>query len=454
MQARWSSFDGHRAFLLDRVMSKERRVERDRSVRIPPLMLGCLTVALCATLTGCVTTETRTGGTIIPPPANAPPPAFGSASQTRVSAIGVCSVPYDGFTLPLVSPDGRWLATQTGVPPTWPTLLAIAGQTPPRASAIEIWALDARGGWSVARSETGLMLGRSADVDGFLVEEVLDDGSRRIGRIDWPEANRDREADRPRDEAAPSLAIDWIIDDGRVNAFAALAVGADGRSIGSLAWCSRDIDGRGFALSTRDGATSAQWDLAPKPEQSWMLPVFSRDGRTLYAMRYRDGVVDLCAGDPSSVEAFEQSLLQRRLSNRMDLQRTYQTLAPQGTDAAVAPISPDSTNDGLLLFDPDLRRIVHWNPQLGTYRPLLDGSFAAALATDGSMLIADRDGLLLDRPDAPPGFPPRIYPRSAVPRHVRFMGDAPADWILLVSERRTISVVRFALLEATLTSSR
>jgi hypothetical protein len=34
------------------------------------------------------------------------------------------------------------------------------------------------------------------------------------------------------------------------------------------------------------------------------------------------------------------------------------------------------------------------------------------------------------------------------------MGDAPADWILLVSERRTISVVRFALLEATLTSSR
>jgi hypothetical protein len=435
-----------------------------------------LAVVMFATLTGCVTTETRTGGTIIPPPPNAPPPAFGSASQTRVSAIGVCSVPYDGFTLPLVSPDGRWLATQTGVPPTWPTLLAVEGQTPPRASAIEIWALDARTGWSVARTETGLILGRSADLDGFLVEEVLEDGSRRIGRIDWPETIRDRRLDDPvaspdaRSDrlagasAVQPVAVDWIIDDGRVNAFAALAIGADGRSIGPLAWCSRDIDVREFALSTRDGRSSAQWDLAPKPEQSWLLPVFSRDGRTLYAMRFRDGVVDLCAGDPSSVEAFEQSLLQRRLSVRMDLQRTYQTLAPQGTDAAVPPIAADAStpaaSDGLLLFDPDLRRIVQWDPQRGTYRPLLDGSFAAALAPDGSALIADRDGLLLDQTDArspsqgglQTGFPPRVYPRSAVPRHVRFMGDAPADWILFVSDRRTISIVRFALLEATLTA--
>lgn len=415
---------------------------------------GSIFFLTALTLAGCVTRETRTGGTIIPPPPGSTPPAFGSASQTSVSSIGVCTVPYDGFTLPLLSPDGRWLATQIGVPPTWPTLLAMKRQTVPMASSIEIWSLDSRTGRRVTTLAKGLILGRSADNDGFLVEEVLDDGSRRIGRVEWPTLEPEPAAETRTPDARSSLADapkplepEWLIDDGRVNAFAALSVDANGLSTGSIAWCSRDIEGDGFALSVKHGATSAQWDIPPMPEQGWLLPLFSRDGRTLFAMSLRDGVVDLVAGDPSDRVAFEQSEIRRRLSVRMDAQRTYQTLAPQGTDAAVGP--GDSTT--LVLFDPDLRRMTIWNPTDSTYRPLTEGSFAATIVADGSVMVGDGDGIVLDHPAAAPGFPPRVYPRSAIPRHVQYTGDGPHDWVLLVPDRRSISIVRFALLEASLT---
>ncbi len=413
--------------------------------RIAPILLVTSTL-----VTGCVTTETRTGGTIVPPPAGSVPPPFGSASQTSVSAIGVCTIPYDGFTLPLLSPDGRWLATQVGVPPTWPTLLASKSQSVPLASSIEIWSLDSKTGRRVRTLGKGLILGRSADIEGFLVEEVLDDGSRRIGRVEWPTAEAVAAAaagSSASEKDAEPAGPEWLVDDGRVNAFAALAVGADGIASGSLAWCSRDMDGDGFALSVKHGTTGAQWDIPPSPEQTWMLPLFARDGQTLFVMSLHDGIVDLAAGDPSDQVAFQQSIIRRRLSVRMDAQRTYQTLAPQGTDAAVGPASSSQ----LVLFDPDLRRMTIWDPSDSSYRPLAEGSFAAALVPDGSVMVSDADGVVLDHPAAAPGYPPRIYPRSAVPRHVQFTGDGPHDWVLLVPERRSISVVRFALLEASMT---
>jgi hypothetical protein len=421
-----------------------------------------IAVAVSGT-TGCITSETRTGSAIIPPRPDSPPPAFGTASQTSVSAIGVCSVPYDGFTLPVISPDGRWLATQVGVPPTWPTLLATKNQSAPLASAIEVWRLDAKGGRRIAAYRKGLILGRSADDIGCLVEEVLDDGSRRIGRIHWPTAESAQSmmgASLAADDPARVSEPEWMIDDGRVNAFACLA--ATG---GSIAWCSRDVRESGFALSVRhgqqlDATDSSQldplaftnWDLPPGPDQSWMLPVFSADGKTLFAMLLRDGITDLASGSAADAVAFRQSMVQRRLSVRMDAQRTYQTLAPQGTLAAVG-------HDGdtrLILFDPDLRRMAIWDPRDDTFRPLAAGTFAACLAPDGSALAADRDGLILDHPDGASGFPPRVYNRPAVPRFVGHQSAAETthDWLLFVpnqgAERNVMNVVRFALLKASM----
>lgn len=373
--------------------------------------------------------------------------------------MGVCTVAYDGFTLPLISPDGRWLATQVGVAPTWPTLLATKDQTAPMASSIEIWALDAKSGRRVAEFGEGLILGRSAVDSGFLVEEVLDDGSRRIGLVEWPERDRD---DKPATTRAP-IEPDWILDDGRVNAFASLSM--NGRSI---AWCVREVRDDGFSLAVRHAGDSAArvgsstlandggWKRAPGPGQSWLFPLFGEDASTtgggasatlptLFAMRYRDGMTDLVAGDSRDAVSFEQSEVVRRLSIRMDERRSYQTLAPQGTAAAVGR----GEDARLVLFDPDLRRMAIWDPRDDSFRPLASGTFAACLAPDGAVLASDRDGLILDHAKAAPGFPPRVYPRAAIPRHVTMAPSAtPHDWILFVPDRKMVSVVRFALIDA------
>ncbi|MFN5946280.1 MAG: hypothetical protein ACK46I_14475, partial [Phycisphaerae bacterium] len=49
-------------------------------------------------------------------------PTLTSRVQVAVVPLGVIS--YDGQTLPLVSPDGRFIAVQQGQPPAWQTVLA------------------------------------------------------------------------------------------------------------------------------------------------------------------------------------------------------------------------------------------------------------------------------------------------------------------------------------------
>ncbi|MDZ4754598.1 MAG: hypothetical protein SGJ11_08880 [Phycisphaerae bacterium] len=361
---------------------------------------------------------------------------MGTASQTSVAAAGLCSVSYDGFTLPLIAPAGRWMAVQTGVAPEWPALLGTKDARIPVASSLEVWSLAERTGTRVATLEKGLILGRSADQEGFLVEEILDDGSRRIGYVRWPDV-----AMAPATPTAPpTLQPEWLIDDGRVNAFACL--GPDG----TIAWSARDITNSDFSLSVRS-ATSA-FEVPAAPDQSWLLPVFARDSRTIFAIRLRDGIADLVAADITDEDAFHQSLIVRRLSVRMDSRRAYQAMAPQGTDSAVGP----GEDARLVIFDPDLRRMAVWDPANDSLRPLAERSFAACIAADGSVLVSDGEGVFLDHPDGQPGRAPLVYERVAVPRRVQFEGDAPGDWILLVPDRRSISVVRFALLQATLTS--
>lgn len=392
-----------------------------------------VTLVTCFTTVGCTTVVTRNGGAIIPPTLDSPPPQTGTASQTSVAVAGLCVVAYDGFTLPLVSPDGRWMAVQTGVPPDWPTLLASNDQRIPMASGLEIWTLQDKTGSKVATLDKGLILGRSADREGFLVEEVVGDGSRRIGRVHWP--------DRAQASSSETPQPDWMIDDGRVNAFACLS------RDGSIAWCSREMRDEGFTLSVR--TSSGAFQVPPATDQSWMLPVFAHDGRSLFAMRLRDGVTDLVVADATDEAAFRQSINVRRLSVRMDVRRTYQVLAPQGTENAVSP----SDDAQLVLFDPDLRRMAVWDPANDSLRLLAASSFAASIATDGAVLVADRDGISVDLPAGAAERPPLVYDRPAIPRRVQFEGAGPRDWILLVPDRRSISVVRFALLNATITGS-
>ncbi len=111
----------------------------------------------------------------------------GSSRVVHVSAAvrPLGSVPYDNLSLPLVSPDGRFLATQTDVPPTWQTVLAGPEATAPEATAVEIYRIHAgqinaptSGPEFVAVLPEPVVMGRACDERGFLVESVRPDGPR------------------------------------------------------------------------------------------------------------------------------------------------------------------------------------------------------------------------------------------------------------------------------------
>ncbi|MCP3905961.1 MAG: hypothetical protein GY715_20240, partial [Planctomycetes bacterium] len=56
---------------------------------------------------------------------------------TQILPLG--NVPYDNMTLPLASPDARYVVTQTGIPPSWETVLALPGATVPHTTRLEIY---------------------------------------------------------------------------------------------------------------------------------------------------------------------------------------------------------------------------------------------------------------------------------------------------------------------------
>ncbi|MDG2291986.1 MAG: hypothetical protein P8L37_04955, partial [Phycisphaerales bacterium] len=145
--------------------------------------------------------------------------------QARLNTVG--QLPYDTSTLPLVSPTGKFIATSVGLPPDTRTILAEPGSPSPLSTGVEIWHWnDAKGTFEQSFSlEPPLLLGRSADAEGFLVESPSPEGPRRIGKVSWETGE-----------------LTWLVADGRVNAFATL--GPEGQ----LAWSSREVDQSGFTL--------------------------------------------------------------------------------------------------------------------------------------------------------------------------------------------------------------
>lgn len=180
------------------------------SLRLIVLLLcTCLSLAI---LTGCVSETTKpTRGVKLSPdgsrfdrkPKDSNPstiaadlgtgavaePVTGAslASRVRIAVIPRGSIPYDGVTLPLVSPDGRFIATQIGEAPTWPTIFASNDAQFPR-STLEVFSIAAgpasRVGWSTLPAGN-LILGRSANDEGFLAESIESDGTRTIVLVAW-----------------------------------------------------------------------------------------------------------------------------------------------------------------------------------------------------------------------------------------------------------------------------
>jgi hypothetical protein len=282
-------------------------------------------------------------------------PVVGAALQVDLRPLGL--IPTDKYTLPLLSPDGRLFAVQTGAVPDIATLLARPGQRPATASRISIYRADPRGLVRLGETESGLILGRAADARGFLVESARPDGSRWIGRVAWSGGDPE-----------------WLVQDGRVNAFATLG------PAGELAYATRDLRQRVFDLVVlRDGQKST---LLGDDARSFVMPCFSSDGSRVFSIVLRDGILELASVDPTSSASLQQSLVRAFISDRADDATALQMLAPQGVRDGV---------DGAdwILFHPVLGTLVRWN-EVDGIRPF-EGRALAAAAID-----ADRTALLLD----------------------------------------------------------
>lgn len=320
--------------------------------------------------------------------------------------IPLGAVPYDGFLLPLISPDGHHVATQTGAPPEWAATLAEPGATPSRGTTVEVYAIDTRGTIAadqreqpqrVASLQESILLGRSCDDAGFLVEAPQPDGSRWIGKATWLDGE-----------------IEWLVQGAAVNAFASLA--PDGR----LAWCRRSPDGAHFELVVRN-ADGTEWSV-PGGGGDWLMPVWSSLGDGLFAIHRQNERLRLCYGQAAGSGPFTATLHDFLLIAHSDKYAAYQAFISQGgLDGMLGGAQPQT-----LAFHPGAGRMIIWKPlaSKATAATLLNARSLAALqqSSDSVIVCLGKELLLqsLRNPEAnivlsEGTFVPRRTPRWTYP---------------------------------------
>jgi hypothetical protein len=377
----------------------------------PPVAVLALPLAVVAACTpGCVTEVTpvtpgasrnatvspgaRSGQSSTPTPKTAPQlpsgpvaravtPDASVSAQVRTVLLDLGTIPYDGQVLPLVSPDGRFVATQTGAAPTWPTLIAAPGAEVPHATQIRAYALpDPEAAvqpgvapaatpitWSEPR--TGLLLGRSADTTGFLVESPQPDGARWIGRISWVSGQ-----------------LDWLVQTAHVNSGATLG------PAGELAFCRREIDSTVISLVVR-ASPGAPEIVAGVPgaagaraSGAYFWPMCSDEPGIVYAFALAGGGAEVHAlrlpraGDPPVLAIVGRQPLARNA----DATSLSQVVACAQTPLPARLTTPGVTRsdtqsgtsfDKILFFHPGMGRMVAYDRRTAAIVPLFPGSVGA-----------------------------------------------------------------------------
>lgn len=332
--------------------------------------LALLGAMVCAVASGCVTVREEpawattprspnaaaTAATTPLPAATQPnnPAPVPRSTTVRTVLLPLGTIPYDEFSLPIVSPDGRFMATQTGAPPTWAMVLAQPDATAPEVTRVEIWQTDLRADLPAGQQrqptlaaivDQPVLLGRSCDENGFLIESPQPDGSRWIGEVTWSTGE-----------------ITWLIQDEFVNAFASLGPG------GRLAWSRRAVDGDNFELVIR--ADRIEWSLG-QPGEDWLMPVWGgpRDG--LFVLQLSDPQPELGARlhalhmRTTSKQAIHQSLQRLFLAEGATIDTVMQCLAGQVNMLGL----PAPALDQFVFLHPTQLRMAIWRPQAATSAP-------------------------------------------------------------------------------------
>jgi hypothetical protein len=353
----------------------------------PPLV-ACLMCVLA--LGACVAEKKKTGLTRVDPSkpavtAQLPPGPIaapvGAVTNTRVriaiSPLG--SVPYDGQVLPLVSPDGGFIAVEEGAAPDWPTLLAAPDASVPLTTRVSVYdirpdpaASPAGAGRGVIRRVSfaqplpgGLLLGRAADAEGFLVESPRPDGSRWIGKVAWASGR-----------------LEWLVRDARVNAHAVLATG------GELIFTRRTADSPLTELVLRDPAGAE--DVRAEPGGAFLTPVSTADPAAVYAILATDramelGCIALRREPPITGPArFGPLITRANIAAGSDPALAYQLTAPIQSTGPLANRTDSAAPEPLAIYHPRLERIAAFDKSTALFTPLAARSIAAAYWSSAS----------------------------------------------------------------------
>lgn len=180
-----------------------------------------------------------------------------------------------GRVTPITSPDGLYIATETGPNLSFNNLMATPNSPLPINNGVQVTRVDGSNSklTSLYTLEGPLLLGQSADAEGFLVEKPRNNGSQWIGKVDWATGE-----------------IDWIVDDNKVNAFGSIGPN------GELAWCTREVKEKPYSLAIRF-ANGEELGIAAKDGQ-WLMPSWStRSSRLSVFFLAYDGILSMLSLD-------------------------------------------------------------------------------------------------------------------------------------------------------------
>lgn len=289
----------------------------------------------------------------------------GSVSRAVFGLRPVGVVPFAGPMLPLASPGAEFLAVPQGEPAPWPAVLAEPGAAANPLSRIRVYSLKGRSAVELTWSDSlprGLVLGRSCDERGFLVEAPQADGSRWIGKVAWSDGH-----------------LDWLVRDKAVCAHAAL--GPDSQ----LVYTSRPIASPVTEIVVRSPAGATARIPAPAGT-AFFSPWFS--GTQIAALLRSPDAIELVRLAPTPVNG-AASFIHRRTLARGESSSgfAFQMLASLQLTRA------GSLETAVAVFDPSTQGMV---PVIDSGPPeALEQHSVAAVRTAGRL----GDGWLLTTPD-------------------------------------------------------
>ena len=373
-------------------------------------VLSGVAFAMATLLVGACATAPQKATT---PPAPIQPPSLvpvsgsisGSAASIDFRPFG--AIPTDGITLPVLSPNGRYMAVQTGAAPDLATALARPGQRPPLASRIALYRIDPRGLVRLGETDGGLVLGRNADDRGVLVEGPQTDGTRWIGRLDWN-----------------NLEPEWLVQDGNVNAFAALG------PEGMLVYSTRPVTSTLFDLTVRKGDSVRRLD--GDGTRSYLFPTLSADAATVFTLVLRDGILELGSADPTSGETLKQSLARAFVTDRGSDELALFMSTAQGVREGIE-------GKDWILYHRSVNSLARWNSADGLR--VIPGNAMARARVDATREAVLAGGKVRLRPSEGAVEPGTVVVEQlGVPRALGVVDERPA-FLIFTPEQSGVRIV-------------